>query len=328
MQSLFFLAPTRRFIALGSLLGLSLALTGCPGASSPNCTDIAFASLNVAVASADDSVPTGVSVRYSVDGGDMEDCDGADGDWTCGWETAGEFIVEVTANDHELQTHALTIGEDECHIIPQQLSVVLEPIECTEELVYGVQLNLVDGVGATLEPGSGAWASWGFANADMAAQPCDVGPAGSWSCGLEESGPFEIFAGRIGDLADAAYADVAFDGCHPVTEEALIQLFPATTQCTENIVSSAYITVLDSVGAPISGATVEFNSAWVPWFAPEPCGELAPGEYVCGNEFAGVMEVSISAEDYGTVIEEIFVLSDECHVISETREVILEDLSG
>ena len=62
-----------------------------------------------------------------------------------------------------------------------------------------------------------------------------------------------------------------------------------------------------------------------PFFKPVP--ESGAGVYHCGQELASSIDVSITAEDFETVAETIFVTSDECHVNTEYRTVVLDWLA-
>ena len=319
------LAPLSRYGAL-AVLALPLALAGCDTDEPPVCTADVSPSLHVTVASADGSAPEEVSVRFSVDGSDLEDCAGAATDWICGEEIAGEFTVEVSAAGHESQNHSLTVEADECHVISQQLDVVLDPIECTEEIVSSVLLTLTDNEGTVFEVGSGVWAQWSLAEVDMLPLPCVPSSDGRWECGSEESGPFDIVAGKIGSYVASTEVEVGFDGCHPITEEVELELFNATTPCTEQVQTSIVLTVIGEADEPVSGAEVSYNATWVPWFTSEPCWESGAGVYYCGEELASSIDVSIVADSFVTRTETVFVTSDECHVNTEHRTLSLAHL--
>ena len=158
----------------------------------------------------------------------------------------------------------------------------------------------------------------------MSPQPCVPSSDGRWECGSEQSGPFEIVAGRIGNYGTSTEVDVAHDGCHPITEEVELELFTATTPCTAVVETSIVLTVVNDAGDAITGADVTHNATWVPWFTPEPCFEAAAGEYHCGQELASSIDVSVTSEDYQNATETIFVTSDECHVITEQRTLVLD----
>ncbi len=313
------LPASARFSAL---FLLALGLTGCDVGG--ECDLMAVSSLTVNVSDPDGEAVEEVSVRYSVDGGEFSDCEDISDAWICGWEESGAFEVEVSAPGFETQTASAQIEDGECHVLPQSIDIALEPIECTEEIVSSVLLTLADNEGNIFEAGSGAWAQWGLADADMSPQPCVPSSDGRWECGSEQSGPFEIVAGRIGNYGTSTEVDVAHDGCHPITEEVELELFTATTPCTAVVETSIVLTVVNDAGDAITGADVTHNATWVPWFTPEPCFEAAAGEYHCGQELASSIDVSVTSEDYQNATETIFVTSDECHVITEQRTLVLD----
>jgi hypothetical protein len=305
---------------LGALCLLVLGLAACDVGG--ECDLMAVSSLTINVSDNDGAPFEDASVRYSVDGGTVRDCEGNSGTWICGWEESGDFEVEVSSTGFETQTVTAQVEADECHVIPQSIDVALEPIECTEEIVSSVLLTLADNEGNTFEPGSGAWAQWSRADADMLPQPCVPSSDGRWECGSEQSGLFEIVAGRIGNYGASTEVEVAHDGCHPITEEVELELFTATIPCTDVVETSIVLTVVDDKGELVTGADVVHNSTWVPWMTSEPCFEAAAGEYHCGQELANSINVSVT-ENSEIITETIYVTSDECHVITEHRTIVL-----
>jgi len=285
---------------------------------------MAVSSLTINVSDNDGAPFEDASVRYSVDGGTVRDCEGNSGTWICGWEESGDFEVEVSSTGFETQIVTAEVEAGECHVIPQSIDVALEPIECTDEIVSSVLLTLTDNEGNSFQPGSGAWAQWGLANADMLPQPCVPSSDGRWECGSEQSGLFEIVAGRIGNYGASTEVDVGFDGCHPITEEVELELFTATTPCTAVVETSIVLTVVNDAGEAIIDADVTHNATWVPWLTSQPCLGSGAGVYHCGQELASSIDVSITTEDFDTVTETIFVTSDECHVNTEHRTIVLD----
>ena len=93
-----FLSRTPSLFALP--LGLALSLTGCPGDLGIDCSMEARSSVNVSITGPGGVAPEGTSVQYSVDGGAFGDCTAMDSDWVCGWEEAGDFVIEISAPGH------------------------------------------------------------------------------------------------------------------------------------------------------------------------------------------------------------------------------------
>jgi hypothetical protein len=301
----------------------TLSLTGC--GSDISCDTMAVGSVTVDVTDADGAAVNELAVRFSVDGGSFEDCEELTTNWICGWEQAGSFEIEISAPGFVTQTASTQVEQDTCHVVPQALDIVLEEQECTAEVVPGVILTLVntDGDPTVLGPENRAWASFGFADTDGKPQHCEPYGTSQFACGWDQSGPFEISAGKIGYYPVFEEVEVAFDGCHPVTESVEITMTSATTPCTEQIEPSVALFAVDNLGAPIAGATANFSPRWEKWFAPEDCPEFATGQFFCGEELTGLLDVEVTAPDYEGWYGEVFVTSDECHVITETAVVTL-----
>ena len=309
-------------IAAVSLLGLGL------GACSfgTDCDLMAVSSLSVNVADENGASIEDAAVRYSVDGGEFADCEDMGDSWVCGWEEAGNFEVEISAPGYETQTGTATIEQGECHVVPQSLDITLAEQDCTGEVVPGVILSLVDPEGNALGAEDRAWAEYGFADADMAPIYCEPYGESQFVCGWGQSGPFEISAGKIGYYPIFESVEVDFDGCHPITESVEVTMTPATTPCTEQVESSVWITVADTEGQQVPGAEVEFSPVWEDWFAPEPCYDTGEGVFQCGEEITGLLSVSVVAPGHASWTEQIFVTSDECHVIPVQATANLEAL--
>lgn len=111
-----------------SLLPL-LALLGCPSEEPVACTEIAIASVIVNV-STSDGADVDYEVLWSVDGGDQAACEafGDPGQYTCGYEVAGDIEIEVGAEGYEPQFLTVPVEAGECHVTTETVNVVLEPM--------------------------------------------------------------------------------------------------------------------------------------------------------------------------------------------------------
>lgn len=159
------------------------------------CTDLYAFSVTATVASAGGGALENVVGSYTVDGGEAKACeDFGQGDFVCGGEEKGHFVVTFEADGHEAQTQEVDVAADECHVIGEQLAFELEPTACTEEEVPAVIVNLSSELDAdaTLE---NPWVSWQNPNTDMAPQPCDQTDAYTFACAAEYVGEIEILAG-------------------------------------------------------------------------------------------------------------------------------------
>jgi hypothetical protein len=156
---------------------------------------------------------------------------------------------------------------------------------------------------------------------------CEPYESDRFLCGWNMSGLFEINVGRIGYYTAAETIAVAFDGCHPITEEIEISLINATIPCTEEVVPSLDLSVVDANGQPIEGADATYNSAYVDALLPSPCYDLGGGDFQCGSELAGAINIDIQAPGYSSWSGQAYVTTDACHVITESVTATLESAS-
>ncbi len=97
---------------------------------------------------------------------------------------------------------------------------------------------------------------------------------------------------------------------------------PQGVDCTLEARVSVSVTVTDADGEPVPevGVTYEANGG-----APETCEEHG-GAYLCGHEVEGDLLIRVQAEGYQDHAETVTVTADECHVLTEHLEVILQPL--
>ncbi len=202
-----------------------LALTACT-TEPMGCTDLYAYSVTATVTSTSGEALSGVAGTYTVDGGAEQACEPwVSGDvLVCGGETAGHFVVTVTAEGHEPATQEVDVEADECHVIGEALEVALEPTvpDCTTEEVPSVEVRLSSDGGGPL---TNAWAGWGDPAADMEPVLCD--PAGEenvFHCAYEREGDIEIVAGADNHATEFAVVTVTADECHVITETVAIEL--------------------------------------------------------------------------------------------------------
>ena len=89
--------------------------------------------------------------------------------------------------------------------------------------------------------------------------------------------------------------------------------------CSADAHASVLVRLADGSGAAISGATV----TWEAGTGREDCQEMTTGEYVCGWEVAGSLSIVAEADGYLPGEVEVDVEADECHVLTETVELVL-----
>lgn len=112
---------------------LLMLLSGCGelGDSGVDCTAEAVLSLALRVEDSQGPVE-GLTVEYAMDGEDFRSCeDFGGGDYGCGWEQAGTMAVRIEADGYEPFSTEVEIGADECHVITEDLGVLLvdEPVD-------------------------------------------------------------------------------------------------------------------------------------------------------------------------------------------------------
>jgi hypothetical protein len=117
----------------------SMALAGCrsamePGPTRPGviCTAIAVSSLNVAVRDAATGQRVCDAAVVAIQGGDRYELRRTTSDpQTCGYagpeERAGAFEVRATRPGYQAASAHVSVGADECHVIPVSLTVDLRP---------------------------------------------------------------------------------------------------------------------------------------------------------------------------------------------------------
>lgn len=94
-----------------------------------DCTEQAVPSILVVVEGASEETLTGVAVTYAPEGGDdPAACTEFDGQWTCGTEEAGTFVVSASADGHTTETATVTVemDEDGCHVVTEEVTLTLE----------------------------------------------------------------------------------------------------------------------------------------------------------------------------------------------------------
>ena len=107
---------------------LLLAACGERGDSGVDCTAEAVLSLALRVEDANGPVE-GLTVEYAMEGEDFRSCeDFGGGDYGCGWEQAGTMAVRIEDPNYEPYETEVEIGEDECHVITEELGVLIVEI--------------------------------------------------------------------------------------------------------------------------------------------------------------------------------------------------------
>ncbi|MEM6930429.1 MAG: hypothetical protein AAF602_26060, partial [Myxococcota bacterium] len=94
------------------------------------CTDIALPSIEVTVTDTQGTAITAADVAWNMAAEDdlPEPCTSLGGNvWVCGEEQAGELAVEISnAGPYQAFREVVTVEADECHVITESLSAVLQ----------------------------------------------------------------------------------------------------------------------------------------------------------------------------------------------------------
>lgn len=212
---------------------LLLALLGCSGAketgetanpdTSVDCDAMAAASVYVeAVTDADGHGIDEVDLSYEAASGESGSCSAAPTGWYCGYEVAGEITITATAEGYEPTSVTVDVQADECHVILETVSLVLDQLtDCTDEAVPAVALTLSASDGKALD----STAQWCVGKGCSPDTPCD-GAVDEWYCGEEVSGAVTVSASAPGYTTESASVQVELtkDGCHPQTEQVSLEL--------------------------------------------------------------------------------------------------------
>lgn len=297
--------PVTRMFALVPALAL---LTACPP-EEVACTDIAMSSVTLTVTDAAGNAIPGATATFSVDGAAAEPCEAMmQGTIVCGYERAGHFDIVISAEGFVDGAVSADVTADECHVQGVTETVVLEldELECTTEAVGSVALTVMNG-GAPVDADLAQFR----VRSSGTLQDCDRSGVGTYTCGYEVAGELEVFAELDGERI-ATRATVEAGECHVTTVSASLDFAPEA--CTDNVASSVVVTTYD-VDVPTDVDAVTWGLANADMM-PQPCTSFGDGVYGCGQEVAGLIEITAALGDASrsTTVE---VLQGECHVLTE-----------
>jgi len=97
-------------------------------------------------------------------------------------------------------------------------------------------------------------------------------------------------------------------GCFPMVD------------CTTEARSSVTVRVFDTSGIPLADAAVTYTADGS---EGGQC-ESFDGDYICGWEVSGDIEIQVEVEGFYQALETVTVEKDVCHVIGETLEIIMQ----
>lgn len=234
-----------RILALPVLA--TAVLTDCVGARPPDgvvCTTEARPSVQVRAVDTRDQPLVGAHVRYRLDGGPEQgaQCVLADTDagvacptWTAEYERTGTFALEAVAPDGERRAVAeTTVQRDECHVITQNVRLVLpDPpgtpppgTPCTPDLRPSVRVQVVDVRDQPVDVAQVAFrVDDGAERSATCAARDERKVCLTWLAGEEEPGVFRVTSrGAEGRPAATAVTTVVRDACHVLTQDVRLVL--------------------------------------------------------------------------------------------------------
>ena len=94
--------------------------------------------------------------------------------------------------------------------------------------------------------------------------------------------------------------------------------------CTASIEFSVYVTVYDEAGEVLEGASVSYSSEEM----SGDCEMDSVGGHYCGEEQSGDVTIFVSAEGYYDDEETVYILADECHVITQNLDITLSAVTN
>lgn len=185
------------------------------------------------------------------------------------------------------------------------------PPSCTAEEVPSLVVTVQDEAG---DPIDGTLVRFSVDGGDFT--DCD-GSGGQWLCDSELAGNFEVEISALGFEAQSRNITIGEDECHVIGQGIDITL--EAIPCTDEIVPSILLTLVDDAGNPLTAAT----GSWSQWGVTGEDGPLSGCEifdterFVCGWEQAGGIDLTAGRINYNGATETVTVESDECHVITE-----------
>ena len=188
---------------------------------------------------------------------------------------------------------------------------------CTEIAMASVNVTLVDELGERV-----AGADVQYTVDGGASDACEEQNAGSYACGWELAGHFQITTNATGYDTDVFEVDVTEGECH--VEPQTVQRTLSSLACTTQTFSTVVVDVTDVQGAEVTNATVEYSlfDSTDPAMA---CEQPLPGnQWTCGYEVQGDLRIDITHPTYEPFFTVVTVPADECHVITQQVSAVLE----
>ncbi len=99
-----------------------------------------------------------------------------------------------------------------------------------------------------------------------------------------------------------------------------ILYMPSRGACDDMAAASVGVSVSTADGGSLEGLQLTYSARGGP---SQPCDDIT-GEWICGYEQAGSIEVTARLPGYRDQTESVVVDSDECHVIQEHLDMVLQ----
>jgi len=204
---------------------IALLLGGCltlPDLT--DCTNEAVISVRVwPVDAAGDPIPEPEVAWRQVGDASWQPCeDWSDGSHACGFEVAGELEVRADGWGFDALTQPVTVTEDECHPITEDLTLTLETVGCTGEVVPSAIVTVVDTDGSPVTTAEVVYEP--VALDVQESTPCDAVSDHVFHCGEELPGEVWVEASAPNRGSWSVIVDVAQTECHVITEEVTAEL--------------------------------------------------------------------------------------------------------
>ncbi len=195
---------------------LLLPLTAC-FERQYDCDNSSHVSVSVSLRASDGQVIQEPWVRYTLEGEDESSaCDEVHATWLCGYDEAGDILIEAGGHCLGEESQTVTVADAQCHVLEEDLELLLAPVDCTAEDVPSVYVTVRGEGHSTVEdaqvgyvPASQDWPDF------EACEPYDDG----WACGWGYTGSIDLEVQAEGFQPWTGQADVAEGCCGAVTEQ-------------------------------------------------------------------------------------------------------------
>ena len=201
---------------MGRMIFLALVFASGCFERQYDCDDMAIVSVVVTVASSGSQPFEDLQVWYTRSGdAQPQSCDEQGGSFLCGYELDGALLIEASAGCHGDVSETVVVPQGRCHPEQQDLQLLMDPLDCTQEELPGVYVTVANEDGAAIPD-----ASVGFVPTDQDwtdYEPCEAYNDG-WGCAWGLSGDIDIQVTADGYAPWTGEVTVGADCCGPVTE--------------------------------------------------------------------------------------------------------------